>query len=725
MSANSTTASSTAVPPPGMLLCPRCQRTNPFTQRFCGGCGQSLWQKCLQCGAECAADVLFCGACGADLASLVEQQRENSRLRLDQAAEQAGQHHYQEAIETLRAVAAQNGAHLEVFAQRAQHEITRLEAEDAAGKTLTAEAVRRAQQFLDVHSYERAQQALAEVPPPLRSPAHCDLLARAQAARDELLVVGGQIRTALEEKKTGDLPLLLERLLALKPNHSQGQQLAEQLRDNLVKSAKVRLSQHRYQEALEKLQQVPSPVRTKEVDELQSQADELRSLEAELQTGALADASHVALANRLCSLAPGSSAAAKIRAQIVEKSKLRPADPRCGAPDWQPPPSPTLLGVPVDWLAQLSKARPARDEVARTLRQHPGQFFTACGLALQGLGLAPWNESLLPKDNAASVLAKLPSLVIGGRGSSAAWGLDLSSSALKAVKLVREGKNEVQIESAEYLVPGDDQADDGQDSNRAAAKEAMLAEFLSRVGDLKGAKVGIGMPGQRVLGRFFQLPSMPAKKAAASIPFEARQQLPIPLDELCWTSAIWEDSAAKTGDDPSWHVFVQAARELHVRNHLGAFKSAGISVDFIQSDCVALHNAASFEFFSDDSGEPVQHAVVLLDVGAECTNVVVTARRAVWFRTIAQGGSTFSQGLARELKLPPAQAQQALMHPGRDYPFSKWSSTLQPILENLGSEVERSLALYRKLNRVPLQRVYGCGGAFPTVGLIRHLRTGR
>src|SRR5687767_12928566 len=111
---------------------------------------------------------------------------------------------------------------------------------------------------MESHSYENAQHAIEDVPEPLRTPEHNQPLERAKAARQELLALGGEIRQLVERKQTWDLLSKLERLLALKPNHAQAQQLAETLADNLVKTAKVRLGRHSYREALDSLDQIPA-----------------------------------------------------------------------------------------------------------------------------------------------------------------------------------------------------------------------------------------------------------------------------------------------------------------------------------------------------------------------------------------------------------------------------------------------------------------------------------
>ena len=60
-----------------------------------------------------------------------------------------------------------------------------------------------------------------------------------------------------------------------------------------------------------------------------------------------------------------------------------------------------------------------------------------------------------------------------------------------------------------------------------------LEKFLSR-NPLKGDMVAISVPGQSGLARFVKLPPVEEKKIADIVKFEAKQQIPFPLDEVVW-----------------------------------------------------------------------------------------------------------------------------------------------------------------------------------------------
>jgi len=56
------------------------------TARYCGGCGQPLWEKCPKCSAEGAADERFCGSCGTDIIGGLDAQSQQLTDQMMSAA---------------------------------------------------------------------------------------------------------------------------------------------------------------------------------------------------------------------------------------------------------------------------------------------------------------------------------------------------------------------------------------------------------------------------------------------------------------------------------------------------------------------------------------------------------------------------------------------------------------------------------------------------------------
>src|SRR5216117_335212 len=110
------------------------------------------------------------------------------------------------------------------------------------------------------------------------------------------------------------------------------------------------------------------------------------------------------------------------------------------------------------------------------------------------------------------------------------WGIDLGQCALKAIRReLQDGQATATafdyVEHAKILSQPDADADQ-------LTREA-LEKFLSR-NSLKGDSVAISVPGQSGLARFVKLPPVEEKKIPDIVRFEAKQQIPFPVEEVVW-----------------------------------------------------------------------------------------------------------------------------------------------------------------------------------------------
>src|SRR5438874_7915390 len=123
------------------------------------------------------------------------------------------------------------------------------------------------------------------------------------------------------------------------------------------------------------------------------------------------------------------------------------------------------------------------------------------------------------------------------------WGIDLGQCALKAIRL-EEAEGEITATAFDYIehpkILSQPDADPDQLTREA------LEKFLSR-NDIKGDTVAISVPGQSGLARFVKLPPVEEKKIGDIVRFEAKQQIPFPLDEV-----FWDYQKICSGDETSW-----------------------------------------------------------------------------------------------------------------------------------------------------------------------------
>src|SRR5262252_484551 len=183
------------------------------------------------------------------------------------------------------------------------------------------------------------------------------------------------------------------------------------------------------------------------------------------------------------------------------------------------------------------------------------------------------------------------------------WGIDLGQCGLKAIRL-EEVDGEVTATAFDYVehpkILSQPDADPDQLTREA------LEQFLSR-NNLKGDTVVISVPGQSGLARFVKLPPVEEKKIADIVRFEAKQQIPFPLEEVVWDYQKLS-SGSLSGDFVETEIGLFAMKREMVNRALQQFKDVNVEVHVIQMAPLALCNFVAFDQLSKGEGQAADEA---------------------------------------------------------------------------------------------------------------------
>jgi type IV pilus assembly protein PilM len=158
-----------------------------------------------------------------------------------------------------------------------------------------------------------------------------------------------------------------------------------------------------------------------------------------------------------------------------------------------------------------------------------------------------------------------------------------------------------------------------------------------------------------------------------------------------------------------------------VTAELEHFSRENLEVAYVQIAPMALYNYIFYD--RPDLMRSDTQATVVLNIGAETTDLVVCTKSDVWQRTIAMGGNAFTKAIADTFKLNFEKAEKLK----RTAPMSKYArqilQAMKPVFTDLASEIQRSLGFYTSSHsNVKLARVIALGGGTKMRGLLQYLQ---
>ncbi len=712
--------------PQAPITCAPCQTVNPAEHRFCRKCGAPLWKDCAGCGRPRPVDESFCALCGEHLEAIERRMIDQQRARLAEIDDMIATHRWRDATLALHAlITASKHPCLADIRGVAERRLEDVAVQQREWTARCAELKTRGQQLLDQYDYAGAARELEQIPVDARDEAISRLLADIQAKAADVARLRERIQ-APSGVGFDDRMDALQRLLVLLPQDPKVARWVIRARDQVLDIARTRLAQHLYRQAVELLERIPPQAASADVSTLLKEARERDYLWSELELAPRITETTLHAGQRLLKLDPQNQAARGKWQEMQRRFQAARGGADATALDWASGPAQSFVGLPVHLYVTSRRLSSAGSDVARLWQEHPGQFFVAGGLALQAIRRAQITTNLLPP-RSVGVLERLR-MPLTERPATSGWGLDLSVSGLKAVRLERQNEDELaitQVVRLPHRLPL-------THSEATGIRKALLIETLQRftadhpVGTAD--RVCVSWPAIQAFARFLRLPPVEGKKRRDMLQLEARQQIPMSLDQVVWDTFTFPVSSFATRLEPLYSLLL-AARRRDLEEHVALYGEVGIEVDEIQCDAAALHNYFHLERFADqpEEGPDVTPAGVLVaDVGAELTNLLFSFRHGLWFRSVRSAGDDIVAGLVQRFKLTRDVAAQLAVNPTRAKRMSEVHVENCQVFRKLAAHIEACHSEFkRSVSLGTVREMALVGGAGFTPGLVRFLRYGR
>lgn len=218
----------------------------------------------------------------------------------------------------------------------------------------------------------------------------------------------------------------------------------------------------------------------------------------------------------------------------------------------------------------------------------------------------------------------------------------------------------------------------------------------------------LGIASQQVLVRDIQLPNLSPSLRARALPFQAREIVALPMDEVLLDFAPLGEPDPDTDLVPGLLI---ATPSQPVLAAVAAVERAGLKVARVDlASFGALRSIAS----------PEQPVEAVIDLGAHLTTIVIHNQgvpRLV--RTLARGGDNLTERLADTLSLSIPEAEAAKQDVGLTGGHTAVSAALDDAVKPLLAEIRSSINYFKSGNAgAVLQRISLTGGGSQLQGLV-------
>ncbi|MBV6501323.1 MAG: Cell division protein FtsA [Prosthecobacter sp.] len=283
--------------------------------------------------------------------------------------------------------------------------------------------------------------------------------------------------------------------------------------------------------------------------------------------------------------------------------------------------------------------------------------------------------------------------------------LNLGSQRLSGAIFSKSGGDLV-LKRYEFVdMPGDPTVD----ATRIPQLKIGLQELASRL-KIKGSAVWYAVAGHTVFNRFVKLPPVQDDRVAQIVEFEARQNVPFPINEVVWDYEFSSEGGVET------EVVLVAMKSDALNEINDQVVESRLATSGVDVAPLALYNA--FRYSYPDVDEPA----VLIDLGARSTNMVFVEPGRFFIRNFLVGGASITSAVSKEFGIGFAEAEtqkinRGFIAPGgavqehEDPEIAALSKVIRNAASNLHTQVMRTITFYRsQQGGAQPRRVFITGG---------------
>lgn len=227
-------------------------------------------------------------------------------------------------------------------------------------------------------------------------------------------------------------------------------------------------------------------------------------------------------------------------------------------------------------------------------------------------------------------------------------------------------------------------------------------------------KATIIAPSMLLLTKTIKIPHVEPDRRAEVIAFEAEKNIPYPIADVAWDYQIISDDGVET------EIFLTSMKSSAADEFCAALTSVGVIPTSIEASSILDYNTWKYCGLEND--------VIILNVGAKFSNMLIARDDGVFVRSIPVGGNALTQHIAdsigrnfetsEELKLRFFSTSEHSGNSGAEH----FTSAAKSVMQRIGIELKRSILNYRRTGRVATpQKIYLTGRASLLSGFAEYL----
>lgn len=240
-----------------------------------------------------------------------------------------------------------------------------------------------------------------------------------------------------------------------------------------------------------------------------------------------------------------------------------------------------------------------------------------------------------------------------------------------------------------------------------------LAEAIKKIKqsqEIDNANISVSGPATVI--RYINFPKMTQDELKQALKFEAQKNIPFSVSEVNLDSYILKDNLP----DNKMLVLIAAVKKDYLYLRLKIFEDAGIRVNSVSMDSIALVNAFNFGKFQANEKEN-HKACALLNIGASVSNLnIIEEGLPRLSRDIHIAGNNFTQKIADVFSVQFKEAEALKRSPDAEK-ANKVVAAVDSVLSNLAAEIRTSFDYYESQSTSSVIKIYLSGGGAKFAGL--------